>query len=184
MAWLLLMIWLDLRVGHLHFWIWANTINYLLILKLPNPSIAQEHKEGTLVQGSGSSIKQYLIGGTCLSVAHTSLTSPCLTFNRMIAAWKWLFQKGHSIYKIVNLQRKKNYEFHFRSHVNLHQHLCPETVTECRVMGCGTLVKRKNMNAHLMEAATEHFALQSNEMIKLKQSIFNKVRNQKYNIQM
>ena len=40
------------------------------------------------------------------------------------------------------------------------------------------------MNAHLMEAATEHFALQSNEMIKLKQSIFNKVRNQKYNIQM
>ena len=34
-----------------------------------------------------------------------------------------------------------------------------------------------------MEAATEHFALQSNEIIKLKQSIFNKVRNQTYNIQ-
>ena len=53
-----------------------------------------------------------------------------------------------------------------------------------RVVGCGTLVNRKNMNAHLIEAATEHFALQSNEIIKLKQSIFNKVRNQKYNIQM
>ena len=53
------------------------------MLKLPNPLIAQEHKkEDTLVQGSGSSTKQYLIGGTCLSVAHTlymgepSLTSP------------------------------------------------------------------------------------------------------------
>ena len=32
-----------------------------------------------------------------------------------------------------------------------------------------------------MEAATEHFVVQSNEIIKLKQSIFNKVRNQKYN---
>ena len=37
------------------------------------------------------------------------------------------------------------------------------------------------MNSHLTEAATEHFALQSNEIIKLKQSISNKVRNQKYN---
>ena len=37
------------------------------------------------------------------------------------------------------------------------------------------------MNCHLMEAATEHFVVQSNEIIKLKQSIFNKVRNQKYN---
>ena len=32
-----------------------------------------------------------------------------------------------------------------------------------------------------MEAATEHFVLQSNEIIKLKQSIFNEGRNQKYN---
>ena len=32
-----------------------------------------------------------------------------------------------------------------------------------------------------MKAAKEHFVLQSNEIIKLKQSIFNKVRNQKYN---
>ena len=42
-------------------------------------------------------------------------------------------------------------------------------------------MKRKDMNSHLMEAAAEHFALQSNEIMKLKQSIFNKVRNQKYN---
>ena len=42
-------------------------------------------------------------------------------------------------------------------------------------------MKRKKMNSHLMEAATEHFVLQFNEIIKLRQSIFNKVRSQKYN---
>ena len=42
-------------------------------------------------------------------------------------------------------------------------------------------MKRKKINSHLMKAAKEHFVLQSNEIIKLKQSIFNKVRNQKYN---
>ena len=118
-----------------------------------------------------------------------SLTSPVANVQPYDCRLKMAFLKGTeikgsnvNIYKFMN-KLKKNYEFHFRCQANLHQHLCPETVTECRVMGCGTLVKRKNLNAHLMEAATEHFALQSNEIIKLKQSIFNKVRNQKYNIQ-
>ena len=117
---LLLMIWLDVRVGHLHFWIWANAINNLLIMKFPNPLIAQENKEGTLVQGSGSLIKRYRIGGTCLSVAHTlymgepSLTSPVPNFQPYDCSLKMAFSKGTqlkgsnvNICKFMNKLNKK-----------------------------------------------------------------------------
>jgi len=119
-----------------------------------------------------------------------SLTSPVPNVQPYDCSLKMAVLKGtqHKGSKVrickFSKKLKKNYEFHFRSHVNLHQHLCPEMVTECRVMGCGTLVKKKNLNAHLVEAATDHFALQSREIIKLKQTIFNKVRNQKFNNQM
>ncbi|CAH3014594.1 unnamed protein product, partial [Porites evermanni] len=89
----------------------------------------------------------------------------------------WDSSQEHAQFQCTNATRPCPLIIFPRSHVNLHQHLCPETVTECRVMGCGTLVKRKKLNTHLMEAAAEHFALQSNEIIKLKQSIFNKTSN-------
>ena len=86
-----------------------------------------------------------------------SLTSPVANVQPYDCRLKMAFLKGTEIkgsnVNICKFTKKKSYESHFRSQVNLHQHLCPETVTECRVMGCGTLVKRKNMNSHLTEAA-------------------------------
>ena len=93
-------------------------------MKFPNPSIAQEHNEGTPVQGSGSSIKQYLIGGTCLSVAHTlymgepSLTSPVPNVQPYDCSLKMAFLKGTqlkgsnvNICKFMNKLNKKTMNF-------------------------------------------------------------------------
>ena len=112
---------------------------------------------------------------------------PNLPWTQGLILWLQLkngFLKGtqhkESNVDICKFTKKKSYESHFRSQVNLHQHLCPETVTECSD-GLWNISEEKKYEFSFNGGCQEHFALQSNETIKLKQSISNNVRNQKYN---
>ena len=63
----------------------------------------------------------------------------------------------------------------FRRNINLHLHQCPEKALMCQVPGCKKIVKRKDMNVHLTESTTTHFALQSGEIKRLRGVIYYKV---------
>ena len=62
-----------------------------------------------------------------------------------------------------------------RMNINLHLHKCPEKASMCQVPGCKKIVKKKDMNVHLKEASTSHFALQSGEIKRLRGIIYYKV---------
>nr|XP_058941722.1 TNF receptor-associated factor 5-like [Pocillopora verrucosa]XP_058968596.1 TNF receptor-associated factor 5-like [Pocillopora verrucosa] len=64
-----------------------------------------------------------------------------------------------------------------RMNINLHLHKCPEKASMCQVPGCKKIVKKKDMNVHLKEASTSHFALQSGEIKRLRGIIYYKKCN-------
>ncbi|XP_022794709.1 TNF receptor-associated factor 5-like [Stylophora pistillata] len=63
-----------------------------------------------------------------------------------------------------------------RTNITLHLSDCQEKATQCKVLGCHRIVKKKDMTSHLMEAAKSHHVLQSSEIRRLRKIIHNKAR--------
>ena len=63
----------------------------------------------------------------------------------------------------------------FRAHVCLHQHNCPLKALQCKVRGCKQIKHRKDMGAHVYDAARSHHDLQHGEIQRLLDLIQRKV---------
>lgn len=63
-----------------------------------------------------------------------------------------------------------------RSHINLRFHHCPEKGLECQIPGCKRIVKRKEMEKHLLDSAMSHLKMQSAEIQRLRREIHEKDR--------
>ena len=49
---------------------------------------------------------------------------------------------------------------YYRSNIILHVNICEEKAVKCKVEGCGRIIKRREINQHIAEAATSHYRLQ------------------------
>ncbi|XP_068691356.1 uncharacterized protein [Montipora foliosa] len=61
------------------------------------------------------------------------------------------------------------------SHINLHFQHCPEKGLECQIPGCKRIVKRKEMEKHLLDSAMSHLKMQSTEIQRLRREIHEKL---------
>ena len=64
----------------------------------------------------------------------------------------------------------------YRSNIILHVNNCEEKAVKCKVEGCGRIIKRREINQHVAEAAASHYRLQAGEIQRLRQLIHSKVR--------
>lgn len=65
---------------------------------------------------------------------------------------------------------------YYRSSIIMHVNVCEEKAVKCRVEGCGRIIKRREINQHIAEAASSHYRLQAGEIQQLRQIIHAKAR--------
>ena len=65
---------------------------------------------------------------------------------------------------------------YYRSNIILHVHIYEEKAVKCKVEGCGRIMKCRDINQHIAEAATSHYRLQAGEIQRLRRLIHAKVR--------